>query len=186
MNGSDKPLSKAVSAFTLQMAKHLGDCADDRAKALLFLTLGEMLEDCGVFRFDDKTGTWCIINTVTFNGTRPPKFYSQARPNLPKGIRQHVLSRDNSHCRSCGRSPAQTGTLPHIHHLKAYAYNGHSNDPNEYACLCPDCNHTAETGNLSIISLASPKWRKILEGADKEAVLTREQRQAKLKQLGLA
>lgn len=97
-----------------------------------------------------------------------PLKLGKGRPPLPKSIRPYVLSRDNHHCRFCGRSPEQTGTIPHIHHLKAFAIHGHSKDPNEYVCACPDCNHAAETGNLTIIPLDTPRWKRIIEGADKE------------------
>ena len=55
-------------------------------------------------------------------------------------LRFRVMLRDNSHCRSCGRSPAtHFGVVLHVDHINPWAKDGRTTYEN-LQTLCSDCN----------------------------------------------
>lgn len=69
-------------------------------------------------------------------------------------VRRRVLERDDHRCQKCGRTPAEIGREPDVHHIKPVRTFDDPQDSHKcdnLVALCPRCHATAEHGNMEIL-----------------------------------
>jgi len=80
-----------------------------------------------------------LLENTLKNVEQAERDYDIYARTIPLGLRYAVLTRDNSTCQRCGRTPAKDYVVLHIDHKTPFSLGGLTEESNLWV-LCADCN----------------------------------------------